>query len=915
MKEKLLNNNIIQYDLLCEYSKNPLGIDVNYPRFSWKSKYNKRNKNQKAYQILVSRKKSLLYKNIADMWDSSIVESNCSVNVNYEGKKLKSKEIYFWKVRIWDSEGDVSPYSKISNFELGLLNCKEWRADWITTTIKSVNASPIFRKDFRLDKEVKHARAYISGLGYYELRINGKKVGNNVLDPSWTEYGKRVLYTTYNIDNYINKGNNTVGVLLGTGWWLSVLNCVGKPPQFIMQINIVFNDGEEKNIVTDNKSGWLTCLSPIVFNSIYDGEVYDARLEKEEWDTPGYNIVNDNDWTTPVTIDSPGGIIASQMLEPIEVLKEIKPIKITNPEQGLYVYDLGQNIAGWVKLIVEGPRGTKIILKYSEVLYKNGKVNQENLRSAKAKDIYILKGDDKEIYEPRFTYHGFRYIQVENFPGEPNKNNIIGKVVASSVEKIASFKCSNRLLNKIYKNIIWTLIDNRHSVPTDCPQRDERMGWLNDATTRAEGEIYNFNMARFYTKWLDDISDTQGKETGAIADTAPFVWLNKPADPVCSCYIIIPWLMFLNYGDKRILTNHYEGIKKWVNYLESQSIDNIINFGVFGDWAPPIKEGVKEGNLSELGNNAIASNTPIELVSTGYFYLNTLIISKIAHILKKYDEENIFLEKLEHIKNSFNSKFFNYETNNYGSGNQACNILPLFLDLVPEKHKQSVINNIIKNIIEVEDYHISTGNQCTKYLIENLTDYGYIDLVYKIVTQVSYPSWGYMIKKGASTIWERWEYNTGFGMNSHNHPMNGSISSWFFKGLAGICTEYNTNEGNIFLIKPNIPKGLNYVNSKIKTILGNIVSNWKFENSVLNLSIEIPFNSKAKLYIPKIKDYNPILIFESNKMVWENGNFFPIFKEIEVSKERKYYLVFNIGSGFYNFKIEYKKIDNIEVET
>jgi len=886
---------------LCEYKAEPICIDTVNPRFSWIISSKIRNNYQTAYQILISKDSENIKKEVGEVWNSGKVQSNRTVNIEYKGYQLESCTKYYWKVRIWDSKGVVTPYSKTSIFETVFLNGFESKAEWLVAPVGLKNIAPMFRKEFKILSKIRRARAYISGLGYYELSINGKKVGENLLDPGWTDYKKRILYSTYKVDEYLKDGLNVIGIILGNGWFISPhgdSRC-GRP-QFIFEMKIEYKNGKSEFITSSNYSGWLVSDSPIIFNSIYDGEIYDARLEKEKWNTIEYKI-KDNNWSRPLLGEVHNAKLVSQNIEPIKQLKEIKPIKMTNPKSGVFVYDLGQNIAGWVKLKVKGKRGTKVSLKFSEILYDNETINQENLRTAKSEDSYILKGNDVEEYEPRFTYHGFRYVQIEGFPGKPTLDNILGKLVASSVKKVGKFRCSNKLINRIYDNIIWTLIDNRHSVPTDCPQRDERMGWLNDATTRVEGEIYNFNMPNFYKKWLQDIVDAQGERSGSITDTAPYVWGGRPADPVCACFILTPWLLYIHYGDERVLKDLYINMKQWIDYLLSQSVDNILYYSTYGDWAPPTREGV----CGSIGDGAVSKITPAELISTGYLYFSLTIVSKIAKALKNFEDEKKYKDISKKIKDSFNEKFLNREKGNYSVGNQACNIFPLFLGIVPEKIKSKLINNIISDI-KANDYHLTTGNQCTKYLIETLTDFGYIDIVYKIVTQKTYPSWGYMISKGATTIWERWEYAIGQEMNSHNHPMQGPISPWFYRNLAGIDNAWNKDELIDFIIKPIIVDDLNFVKASTKTIKGTVISYWEKIGNNIIFRIWTPFNTRSKVFLPKLKtNSRKIILKEGDSVIWENSCKVKDIVGVNQISEDEDCMILHIGSGEFWFQLNY----------
>ncbi len=444
-------------NLLCEYASNPLGIDVALPRFSWVVNHPGRGQLQSAYQILVANSPEDLNVGKSDKWDSGRVFSDQSVNVVYTGSPLKSGRTYYWKVRVWDKAEHANPYSQTATFEMALLEPNDWEGEWIGCPGHRNEGALLFRREFELEKNVARARVYLSGLGYYELRINGAKVGDHVLDPGWTEYTKRVLYVTYDVTSYLKKGVNIIGVIVGNGWYGLL--------QMILQMNVDFTDETSTSVKSDDRN-WKVSRASIVENSIYDGETYDAQLEKPGWDTDSYKSVK-ADWRQPQRVEGPGGALVAQMLEPIKVIETITPVKIANPRPDVHVYDIGQNIAGWARLTVKGPRGTRVVLKFAEVLYDNGMVNQENLHTARATDTYILKGDGIEVYEPRFTYHGFRYVQITGFPGTPQLESLEGRVVRSAVEPIGKFTTSNDLLNQSYKNIVWSESNNLHSVPTD----------------------------------------------------------------------------------------------------------------------------------------------------------------------------------------------------------------------------------------------------------------------------------------------------------------------------------------------------------------------------------------------------------------------------------------------------------------
>jgi len=886
-------------NLLCEYTVNPLGIDVLHPRFSWELRHSERGRTQSAYQILVATTRENLLRDVGDAWDSGKVESCDSVNIEYQGKPLESRKTYYWKVRWWDDKGQVSPYSEIATFETGLLRQNEWKAKWI-------QGGDLLRTEFSIERKVKRARAYICGLGYYELRINGKKVGDRQLDPGWTDYDKVVLYSTYDITGFLREGKNAVGVMLGNGRYSPDIQSTMPPealkftkvyenavPKLILQINVEFQDGGEKTIITDEK--WKVSKGPIVENDIYNGETYDARLEKEGWDNPRYD---DSEWKNAEIAEPPGGRLVSQAtFPPIKVVKTIQPVSICNPKPGVYVYDFGQNFTGWVRLTVKGPRGVKVKLRYAELVHPDGTINTEPNREAKATDVYILKGEGTEVYEPRFTYHGFRYVEVTGFPGTPNINSLQGVVVHTAVEPAGGFSCSNQLINNIHKNIIWGQLSNLMSIPTDCPQRNERMGWMGDAQLTVEEAIYNFNMAGFYTKWILDIKEAQEKD-GSVPDVVPPYWKLYPADPAWgTACITIPWYLYLYYGDKRILEENYEVMKGWVDFLGTKTEGYILKFSKYGDWCPP-------GYIN-------SPDTPGELISTWYYYHDVTILSKIAKILGKTEEAEKYRDLSEKIKEAFNKAFL--KDDQYApvraspfSGlisSQTSNLLPLFLDIVPEDKREAVFKRLLENIIKMHDCHVGTGIIGTRYLLDTLTKYGRTDIAYKLVSQTTYPSWGYMIKEGATTLWERWEYLTGGGMNSHNHIMLGSIDAWFYKVLAGINIDPSAPGFERIIIKPHVVGDLKYVSASVNTIRGTVSSIWRREGNSLVLEVSLPVNSKGKVYVPDLGLKNPV-VREGDKIVWKDGAYIQGVPGITSGKREAGYIVFEVGSGTYLFRLE-----------
>jgi len=893
--------------LKCEYLDNPINIDTKKPRFSWILSSNERNLSQKAYQIIVSSSYENALNEIGDMWDSGKVESDENVNIEYAGKDLESFKKYFWRVRCWTQNDEVCPYSDIATFETTMLKDEDWKAKWVSKkTLKSFlsGGDPVsgeksykqfyatyFRKDFEVKKLVKRARAYISGLGLYELRLNGKKVGNNVLDPGQTDYSKIALYSTYDITDLV-KDKNTVGVILGSGRHIE--NYGYDNPKLIVQILLEYEDGSKEFIVSDES--WKVSHGPLMENGIYYGEKYDARLEMPGWDKYGFD---DSNWEDVKIVEGPE--LKSQLMPPIRVTEILKPVRMWSPKPGVYVYDFGQNFTGWVRLYVEGPRGTEVKIRHSELLNKDGTLNTSTIRLAEAIDTYILKGEGLEIYEPRFTYHGYRYVEITGFPGTPTLENVEGCFVHTDVEKTGKFVCSNELINKIHRNTIWGQLSNLMSIPTDCPQRDERMGWMGDAQLSAEEAIFNFDMAQFYTKYLMDIKLSQ-KEDGSISDVVPPYWPLYPADPAWgTAYITIAWYLYLYYKDKRILEEHYDSMKKYVEFLRNSSDNHIIrNLGKYGDWCPP--------------GSIFPKRTPVELTSTFYYYSDTLTLSKIAEILGKKEDHEKYNNLADDIKEAFNKEFLQKNKDMLGNERwfykgikmsprdttptgQTSNALPLYLDITPAEIKNKVFKTLVELIEVHQDSHLDTGIVGTRYLFDVLVDNGRFDLAYKIATQEDYPGWGYMIKEGATTLWERWEKLEGSGMNSHNHIMLGSIDAWFYKYIAGLTLIEPAWKK--FRVKPHFVDELNYARAELKTSRGNIVVSWEKYNGKFKLIVSVPVNSKAVVHIPLI---NEKVVSESGKEILLNGKLQSESKGVKYLESDDEYAIFEVGSGWYEFE-------------
>ena len=846
--------------LRCEYLANPLGVDVKLPRFYWIPRHPGRGQAQTAYQLLVSTQPGC---EKGDAWDSGKVASAAFTHVVYKGTSLAGDTKYFWKVRYWDKDGQPSPYSAVASFGTGLFAKEDWKGSWI-------GGANQLRKEFSVGESVVRATAYICGLGYYELRINGRKVGTNVLDPGWTTYPKRALYVAHDVTALLKPGANAVGVMLGDGWF--------KSKALLFQLNIELAGGKTLSVVSDGT--WKAAAGPIVEDSIYNGETYDARLETPGWDEPGFA---DKAWKKAESAAGPKGVLSAQMMPPIRITDTLVPLKMTNPRPGVYVFDMGQNASGWARLRVAGPRGAEIQMRFAELLYPNGMINQENLRSARAQDVYILKGEGEEAWEPRFTYHGYRFVEVTGFPGVPTADSVRGRVVHSSVRQAGSFAASKPILNGIQRIITWGQKTNLHSIPTDCNQRDERMGWLGDVQGTAEEALMNFDMAAFYTNFIRDIRDVQN-EKGMITDTVPHIWGSRPADPAWgTAYPLLCWYMYQYYGDTRILEEQFEGLKKYVEFLRSRAENGLVKYSYYGDWVAVDK-------------------TPGSIVSSFYYYYDVKVLGDIAKILGNDTDAKAYGKLAEEIKAAFHKEYYDPKTGNYANGTQTANALALFLELAPPDARSAAWGNLFDNLAYKNNSHLTTGIIGTKYVMEVLTRMGNSDLAYDIAAQTTYPSWGYMVENGATTLWELWQRREGPSMNSHNHPMFGSVGAWFYKALAGINLDPQAVAFEKIRIEPQMVRDLMFASGSVDTLRGRVVSSWNRSEKSVSLEAAVPVGSEAEIVLPKF-NLRDIVVKEGGKAIWTQKKFAPGVPGILGVQETATAIVIKAGSGHYVFDL------------
>ncbi len=880
-------------NLRTEYLKNPLGIDTPVPRFTWEVNDTIRGASQSAYRILVASSPDRLKNDQGDIWDSGTIQSDQSNLVEYGGPELKSGLEYFWKVMTYDEDGQPSDFSSPATFEMGLLKPWNWTAKWIG--INETGKPPrsvMVRKDFTVKGEITKARIYVSGLGTYLLYINGKKVGDDLLEPGWTDYPVKVQYQVYDITQMLQKGKNTVGAILGNMWWSSGLGWQGNggavysngPLRFIAQLEIE-SERDTLKIISDQT--WKGSHSPYLANTIYNGVTYDSRLEQKGWDEPGYN---DSRWMPVSVINMNGVRMVAQQEPPVRIADLVTPIKITEPVPGNYVFDMGVNMVGYCQLKVNASAGTKITLRYSELLHPDGTVAQENLRSAKATDTYIANGSGAEVFEPYLTYHGFRYVQVSGLPEKPDKNTLTGLVFYSSAEPSGTFSCSKGILDSIQSNIVRGERSNLMSVPTDCPQRDERLGWMGDAQLFAPTACYNMNLARFFSKWERDIIDCQDKKEGYVYDVNPAIVVSGPAKPAWGdAVIVIPYEVYKFYGDKRIIEENYSGMKKWVEYMHSKSVNNVYTwsnedstwFG-YGDWV-----AVKP--------------SPSKPISQAYYYYSTKLLAQMAEVIGNEEDAGILSKRLTSIKAAYNRLYFRPDSVSYEGETQTANLVPVKFGLTDNDNDKAVMKTVAENVLDNHD-HPTTGFIGTPLLLPLLCDYGYQDIAYKTAVQTSYPSWGYMVSQGATTMWELWnsDKEPPDQMNSRNHFALGSVGEWYYEYIAGIKPDIKDPGFKHSIIRPEPMGDLTHARGIINTPYGMLVSEWSTENADFQWHLKIPANTSAEIHIPV---HGNKKIEESGKTIYRRGSLVRNHDYIRLLSVTDDEVIFEVKAGNYNFLV------------
>ncbi|MGZ3829407.1 MAG: family 78 glycoside hydrolase catalytic domain [Mucilaginibacter sp.] len=881
--------------LLTEDLIDPISIDATTPRFSWQlNAGDARDVMQTAYEIRIGIDPSIK-SNRHLVWGSKKVMSDQSVYVEYHGEPLLSGHKYIWQVRVWDNTGKPSEWSSPAYFTMGLLHVADWKAQWITPGFVEdsvMRPSPLFRKEFSLTKKIRSAIAYITSHGLYEARINGARVGDAYLTPGWTSYNKRLQYQAYDVTAMLKQGANAVGATLGSGWYRGGVgynpkpNLYGKDIALLFQLEVTYTDGTKAIIASDDS--WKSSTGPVRFAEIYNGATIDNRMQQTGWSAPGFD---DKSWSGVRVQNFAKDILIATVNEPVRKHEIFKPVKIFTTPKGEKVIDFGQNLVGWVKLKVIGKAGDKITLSHAEVIDKAGNFYTENLRSARSQDTYILKGGGEEVFEPQLTWQGFRYIKVEGYQGDLKAEDFTAVALYSDMKPMGTFTCSNPLINQLQHNIQWGQKGNFLDVPTDCPQRDERLGWTGDAQAFSRTATYNMNVHNFFTKWLKDVAADQYPD-GRIPHVIPDVLemgrnANGGSTGWADVSTIVPWNMYLAYGDKRILENQYSSMKAWVNYMQTESRNNLWASGShFGDWL------FYSLNDDRDGRSAITNKY---LIAQCFYAHSTQLLIDAATVLGKTEDVTYYTTLLAKIKNAYLQEYVT-PSGLISSDTQTAYVLALEFDMLPDNLRQQAAARLAANIRQYNN-HLTTGFLGTPYICEVLSRFGYSNEAYNLLLQDTYPSWLYPVKMGATTIWERWDGIKTDGtfetptMNSYNHYAYGAIGDWMYRTVAGIDTKTDGPGYKKIIIKPTLGGRLDYVNADYETNYGKVSSHWKIDGGKVYLDVEIPANASATIYIPNT----------SESVVTENGKALDLIPEIKTGTQEKGYVVVNVGSGVYHF--------------
>ena len=929
--------------LRCEYLVNPLGIDEVHPRLSWVVESGQRGQRQTAYQILVASDETRLRKDRGDLWDSGKFASSETAGIVYGGKGLTSRQRCYWKIKVWDKAGKPSAWSERATWGMALLKPDDWKAQYISFSDKMPLhrfADPLFlpparqyRKEFAAAKAVWRATIYATALGIYELHLNGERVGDAYFAPGWTDYHQRAYYNTYDVTALVKQGTNALGAWVADGWYSGYMGfglltgmgteaigryTYGKTPSLMAQLEIEYADGSRQRIVTD--TSWkVSGAGPIQDSDFLMGERFDARQDTPGWSKPGFD---DSKWELAIRAEdngrvkakfyegqnpAAGGKVKIQSHEvdlgfkrppkleafpglPVRAIEEIKPIGITSTTNGVHIFNLGQNFAGVVRLKVKGPAGTRIRLRYGEMLHPDGRLMTENLRKARATDFYTLRGDPEgETYQPRFTFHGFQYVELTGYPGQPDLETITGVVMHSDTPLTSAFECSDPMVNRLFKNVVWTQRANFLDLPTDCPQRDERFGWTGDAQAYVGTAAYNADVAAFYTKWLRELMESQ-RPSGTFPGYAPHPFQHgwDFGTAWCDAGVICPWTIWRAYGDTRIIERCWEPMTRFIAWRKGASKDylGVAHGNDWGDWL------------------AVNEKTPLDYIDTAFFAYSTKLMAEMAQAIGKTREAAEYRELFGKIKAAFNQKYVKAD-GSLALNTQTAYALAIYMDLLPD-NLRAAAGALLAKKIQDNETRMSTGFLGTRPLLPVLSATGQSDLAVRLLQSRKYPSWGYEIEQGATTIWERWNSYTkdkGFGgpqnaeMNSFSHYAFGAVCEWMFSQLAGIQTDGPGYKR--IIIRPTIPspksnpdqKPIDWVRASYDSIRGRIASAWKVGDGGLSLDVTIPANTTATVYIPA----------RDLASVTESGRLLAQAQGVKFLRREGDRLVLAVESGSYRF--------------
>jgi alpha-L-rhamnosidase len=829
--------------LRCEYAVNPEGIDILQPRLSWLLTSTRQAGRQTAYRLLVASSPQVLAQDRGDLWDSGKVPSRASTLVPYAGRRLQSLTRYWWKVRVWDRAGQPSAWSPAARWSMGPLTPAEWQAEWISGPVP-VGAALYLRREIALAQTPIRATAYIAGLGYHELSINGSRVSDHVLDPAFTDYDKRVLYVTHDVTAAFRRGPNAVGVILGNGWFnLPTPDLFGfekapwkAAPKLLLRIDLEFSGGQRRTLVSDG--GWKTSTGPLTFNCIRGGETIDASLDNPGWDRPGYS---DRAWLPAALTAAPAGRLSAQMMPPMRAAASLAPVRIGEPKPGIYLADFGQNLTGWVRFTASGQPGARIRLDFNEQLLPDGSLNTKYSHSHTygryQSGELILDRTGHGVFEPRFTYHGFRYVQIAGLSAPPAPASIVARHVHTDWQQAGEFACSNPQIDAVQKAVVLTLNNSCHSIPGEEATR-EKMGWTEDGLNTMEAALYNFDAAAVYTKYLHDMIDAQepNGHVPPIVPTSGWGLTGRPghnySDPWWGG--TLPYVaekLYEYYGDRRALEEAYEPMQRWVAYLASTAHGELVDWWL-GDWLEP-------------GCHGRPKRTPIVQTSTAGYYYAVMATARTAAALGKPADAGRYLAHAARIRDAFNRRFLDPATGLYAADSQTSQVLPLWLGMAPEAQRPLILSRLLDNIHAWKD-HVSAGFVGIMPLLHGLTDWGHGELAYTLATQPGAPGFYQMIADGNSTLNESLDGKAG----SRHHPFGTCIGAWYFRALAGIRPDPASPGFEHVIIKPEFAAGLTWARASYRSIRGTIVSSWKREGGRVTLEVTIPVNARATIYLP-----------------------------------------------------------------